>query len=65
MTLHLHRSNDLDALVQALNALPVLEPPDPFEPETIVLQTRGMERWLTMRLAEEHARPPSRPVRRT
>ncbi len=52
MTLHLHRSNDLDALVQALNALPVLEPPDPFEPETIVLQTRGMERWLSMRLAE-------------
>ena len=52
MTLHLHRSNDLDALVVALAALPPLDPPDPFEPETLVLQTRGMERWLTMRLAE-------------
>lgn len=52
MTLHLHRSNDLDALVKVLAALPPLDPPDPFEPETIVLQTRGMERWLTMRLAD-------------
>jgi len=52
VTLHLHRSNDLDALVLALAELPPIEPPDPFEPETIVLQTRGMERWLSMRLAE-------------
>lgn len=50
MTLHLHRSNALDELVQALAKLP--PPPDPFEPETLVLQTRGMERWLSMRLAE-------------
>lgn len=52
MTLYLHRSNDLDRLVETLAKLPPLEPPDPFEPETIVLQTRGMERWLSMRLAE-------------
>lgn len=53
MTLYLHRGNDLDALVDALAALPSIDPPDPFEPETIILQTRGMERWLSMRLAEK------------
>jgi len=52
VTLHIHRGNDLDALLSALTRLPPLDPPDPFEPETIVLQTRGMERWLSMRLAE-------------
>ena len=53
MTLVLHRGNDLDALVDALATLPPIDPPDPFEPETIILQTRGMERWLSMRLAEK------------
>lgn len=52
MTLYIHRGNRLEALVDQLAALPPLDPPDPFEPETLVLQTRGMERWLGMRLAE-------------
>lgn len=52
MTLTIHRGNRLEELVEHLAALPPLDPPDPFEPETLVLQTRGMERWLGMRLAE-------------
>src|SRR5438128_1166896 len=49
--LHVHRSSRADALVQALGG--VLGDPldDPFAPEVVSVPTRGMERWLSQRLA--------------
>jgi len=50
--IELYTSNHLEALFDALAGV-VAEPlPSPFEPETIVVQSRGMETWLSMRLAE-------------
>lgn len=50
--IEVYTSNRLEALVDAL-AETVAEPlPSPIEPETIVVQSRGMETWLSMRLAE-------------
>jgi exodeoxyribonuclease V gamma subunit len=49
-----HRSNRAERLVDALAAL-VSEPlPDVFVRETIVVQGKGMERWLSMELARRH-----------
>ncbi|PIE20138.1 MAG: exodeoxyribonuclease V subunit gamma [Proteobacteria bacterium] len=48
---HVHRSNRVERLVDALAALPA--PTDPFAPEVIALQSRGMGRWLEMRLADD------------
>lgn len=46
-------SDDLGRLAEALaDALRAAPPADPFAKETIVVQNRGMERWLSMRLAE-------------
>ena len=46
-----HRSNRIEALVDALAEL-VAEPlPDPFAAEHVVVQGRGMGRWLAMELA--------------
>ena len=43
--------NRMELLVEAL-ARAVSEPlPDPLEPEIVVVQNRGMERWVTMELA--------------
>lgn len=52
MPLHLHRSNRTEALVDGLTA--VLRTPldDPLTPECIVVQGGGMERWLSMQLAD-------------
>src|SRR3954454_8533829 len=49
--LHVHRSSRADALVQALGG--VLDRPlgDPFAAEVVSVPTRGMERWLSQRLA--------------
>jgi exodeoxyribonuclease V gamma subunit len=51
-TLRLYTGNRLESLVQALAE--VLKRPlgSPFESETLLVQSRGMERWLSMRLAE-------------
>lgn len=49
--LHVHRSNRAERLVDSLAAL-VAEPlADPWLRETIVVQGRGMERWLSMELS--------------
>ncbi len=46
-------SDDLGRLAEALaDALRAAPPADPFAKETLVVQNRGMERWLSMRLAE-------------
>src|ERR671914_1178672 len=50
--LHIHRAERADGLIQALRAL-LLDPlDDPFEREVVAVPTRGMERWLTQRMAE-------------
>jgi len=49
--LHIHRSNRVEELVADLAARPPA-PGDPFAPERIAVQSRGMETWLAMRLAE-------------
>ncbi|MEL6546423.1 MAG: exodeoxyribonuclease V subunit gamma, partial [Myxococcota bacterium] len=58
-----HRSNSMEALLGALFGVLESSPADPWTPETIVLQGRGMERWLSMSLAKQfgiwsHARYP-------
>ncbi|MBI3782193.1 MAG: exodeoxyribonuclease V subunit gamma [Deltaproteobacteria bacterium] len=47
-----HRSNRMEVLVEALAE--VVRPPlrDPFAAECIIVQGRGMERWLSMQLAQ-------------
>jgi exodeoxyribonuclease V gamma subunit len=46
-----HRSNRTEALVDALAELVAVPPADPFAPEVIVVQGRGMARWLGLELA--------------
>ncbi len=50
-SLIVHRSNRIEALVDALAELVARPLPDPFAREWIAVQGRGMERWLTMELA--------------
>ncbi|MDD9937087.1 MAG: exodeoxyribonuclease V subunit gamma, partial [Myxococcales bacterium] len=47
----LYRSNRSERLVRRLAEV-VSGPRDPFEAETIVVQSRGMERWLAMQLSD-------------
>ncbi|OQX11008.1 MAG: exodeoxyribonuclease V subunit gamma [Desulfobulbaceae bacterium A2] len=49
--LHLHRSNHLERLADRLAELVAVPLPDPFMPETVVVQHLGMARWLEQRLA--------------
>jgi len=46
------RSNRTENLADALASLVREVPLGPFEKEAIVVQSRGMERWLTLALAE-------------
>jgi exodeoxyribonuclease V gamma subunit len=46
------RSNRTENLADALASLVRDEPLGPFEKEAVVVQSRGMERWLTLALAE-------------
>ncbi|MBX3026203.1 exodeoxyribonuclease V subunit gamma [bacterium] len=46
-----HRSNRAEALVDALAELVATPPADPFAPEVVVVQGRGMARWLGLELA--------------
>lgn len=50
--LRLYTGNRLEILVQALAEVLVRSPASPFEAETILVQSRGMERWISMQLAE-------------
>ncbi|MEO8602294.1 MAG: exodeoxyribonuclease V subunit gamma [bacterium] len=47
----IHRSNRTEALVDALAEVVATPPDDPFAAETIVVQGRGMARWLGLELA--------------
>jgi exodeoxyribonuclease V gamma subunit len=49
--LHVHRAERADALIDALRELLATPPADPFAPEVVAVPTRGMERWLTQRMA--------------
>lgn len=49
--MYVHRSNRIEVLAAALAELVAEPPQDPFAPECIVVQGRGMERWLSMELA--------------
>jgi exodeoxyribonuclease V gamma subunit len=49
--LHIHRAERADGLIEALRALLTDPLPDPFAPEVISVPTRGIERWLTQRMA--------------
>lgn len=51
MPLNIYTSNRMENLVEALAGV-VAEPlSSPFVPETIVVQSKGMQRWLAMELA--------------
>ncbi|UCF48080.1 MAG: exodeoxyribonuclease V subunit gamma [Myxococcales bacterium] len=50
--MELIRSNRTENLADALASLVRDRPLGPFEKEAIVVQSRGMERWLTLALAE-------------
>ncbi|MFW2390695.1 MAG: exodeoxyribonuclease V subunit gamma, partial [Polyangiales bacterium] len=49
--MELIRSNRTESLADALASIVGEEPLGPFEKEVIVVQSRGMERWLTLALA--------------
>lgn len=46
-----HRATRLDHLAAALGELLAAAPPGPFEAETIIVPTRGVERWLAQMLS--------------
>ena len=50
--MELIRSNRTEALADALAAKVRAEPLGPFEKEVVVVQSRGMERWLTLALTD-------------
>ncbi len=49
--LHVHRSDRADVLVSMLAELVAVPLDDPMTPEIVSVPTRGIERWLTQRLA--------------
>lgn len=52
MALILHSGNRLELLADALANVTVAAPLSPFVPETVVVQSRGMARWLALELAQ-------------
>ncbi len=52
MPLILHSGNRLELLADALATLTSTEPLPPFAPETVIVQSRGMARWLALELAQ-------------
>lgn len=51
-SLHFHTSNRLDILADHLAGFLETEPLPPLEQEVIVVQSRGMMRWLSLELAQ-------------
>jgi len=51
--LHIHTSNHLEHLIEAFATVIHDRPLPPLIAETIVVQSKGMERWLSMQLAEQ------------
>jgi len=50
-SLSVYTSNRLEILIDKLAAVIQAPPAPPLEPETIMVQSRGMERWVSMELA--------------
>jgi len=50
--MYVHRSNRAEALVDVLTRIVARPAEGPWSPECIVVQGRGMERWLSMQLAD-------------
>jgi len=53
LALYVHRSNRTERLLDLLAELVSTPLPSPFDPEVVVVQGRGMERWLAMQLANK------------
>jgi exodeoxyribonuclease V gamma subunit len=53
-SLHIYVSNHLEALGACLAELVRHSPADPLEPETILVQSKGMQRWLSMTIARHN-----------
>ncbi|MDX2052345.1 MAG: exodeoxyribonuclease V subunit gamma [Polyangiaceae bacterium] len=53
MPISVHRSNRVEVLAEALLAVVSQPLSTPFERETILVQSKGMERWLSMFLAQK------------
>src|SRR5512137_444304 len=51
MPLRIYTSNRMENLVEALASVVAKPLSSPFVPETIVVQSKGMQRWLAMELA--------------
>lgn len=49
--LYLYTSNRLEVLADALAGLLAEAPASPFDPQWIVVQSKGMERWVSLQLA--------------
>ncbi len=49
--MHVHRSNRLEPLVSRLAELCATPGLAPMEPEVIIVQSKGMDRWLSMELS--------------
>lgn len=52
MSLNIHTSNRMEQLVAALGDLIRTPLSSPFAPEILVVQSKGMQRWLAMQLAQ-------------
>jgi exodeoxyribonuclease V gamma subunit len=50
--LHLVKSNRMERLVRALAEVTASGPQDPFVPEWICIQSRGMKQWISLELAK-------------
>ncbi len=52
--LRIFTSNRLEALTDALADVFDTPLPSPLEPEIVIVQSKGMERWVSMALARRH-----------
>lgn len=50
--MYVHRSNRVEVLVDVLSRVAARPLLDPLCPEVVVVQSRGMERWLSLQLAD-------------
>jgi len=54
MGLKVYTSNRLEPLARTLAGIVKNPLPSPFDKEIIIVQSRGMERWISMQLAQIH-----------
>jgi exodeoxyribonuclease V gamma subunit len=52
--IHVHRSNRLERLADALAETLAAPTDDPLAPDVVVVHSTGMERWVAMQLAQRH-----------